>query len=109
VAVVGFVAGITGIGGGILLAPLMLARKWGAVRETVGVSAAFNLLNSSAALAGLWMTSRAFVAPPWPWLLAVICGGAFGSWLGMRRLPTWAVRYALAALLLIAGVRMLMA
>jgi hypothetical protein len=80
-AVVGFAAGITGIGGGILLAPLMLARKWGTVRETVGVSAAFNLVNSSAALAGLWMTSRAFVAPPWPWLLAVICGGrlAHGS------------------------------
>jgi uncharacterized membrane protein YfcA len=42
-------------------------------------------------------------------LLAVICGGAFGSWLGMRMLPTWAVRYALAELLLVAGVRMLMA
>jgi uncharacterized protein len=52
-AVIGFIAGITGIGGGILLAPAILAREWTSVRETVAVSAAFNLLNSVAALAGL--------------------------------------------------------
>jgi uncharacterized protein len=106
-AAVGFVAGITGIGGGILLAPLILARGWATARETVAISAAFNLLNTAAALAGLWVTASGFAAPPSLWLLAVVCGGSLGSWLSVRRLPTWAVRYALAALLLIAGVRML--
>jgi uncharacterized protein len=108
-AIIGFVAGITGIGGGILLAPLMIARNWGSARETVAVSAAFNLLNSAAALAGLWLTAPAFIAPRSSWLLAVVCGGALGSWLSVRQLPTWVVRYALAALLLIAGLRMLFA
>jgi uncharacterized protein len=106
-AAVGFVAGITGIGGGILLAPLILARGWATARETVAISAAFNLLNTAAALAGLWVTASGFAAPPSLWLLAVVCGGSLGSWLSVRGLPTWAVRYALAALLLIAGVRML--
>jgi uncharacterized protein len=106
-AAVGFVAGITGIGGGILLAPLILARGWATARKTVAISAAFNLLNTAAALAGLWVTASGFAAPPSLWLLAVVCGGSLGSWLSVRRLPTWAVRYALAALLLIAGVRML--
>jgi uncharacterized protein len=106
-AVIGFVAGITGIGGGILLAPLILARKWATSRETVAISAAFNLLNSAAALAGLWVTTPEFNAPPSWWLLAVVCGGSLGAWLGVRGLPTWAVRYALATLLVVAGVRML--
>jgi uncharacterized protein len=106
-ALIGFVAGVTGIGGGILLAPLILAGRWATARKTVAMSAAFNLLNTAAALAGLWVTASAFVAPPSWWLLAVICGGSLGSWLGVRGLPTWAVRYALAALLLVAGVRML--
>jgi len=106
-AIVGFVAGITGIGGGILLAPLILARGWAGARKTVAISAAFNLLNTAAALAGLWVSASAFVAPPSLWLLAVICGGSLGSWLSVRGLPTWAVRYALAVLLLVAGVRML--
>jgi uncharacterized membrane protein YfcA len=73
------------------------------------VSATFNLVNSAAALAGLWATAPVFQAPPSWWLLAVVCGGSLGSWLGLRGLPTWAVRYALAALLLVAGARMLMA
>jgi uncharacterized protein len=106
-AIVGFVAGITGIGGGILLAPLILARGWAGARKTVAISAAFNLLNTAAALAGLWVTAATFVAPPSLWLLAVICGGSLGSWLSVRGLPIRAVRYALAALLLVAGVRML--
>jgi uncharacterized protein len=106
-AVIGFVAGMTGIGGGILLAPLMLARRWASARETVGVSATFNLVNTAAALAGLWVTAPVFQAPPSWWLLAVVCGGSLGSWLGLRGLPTWAVRYALAALLMVAGARML--
>jgi uncharacterized membrane protein YfcA len=107
-ALIGFVAGVTGIGGGILLAPLILAAGWASPRKTVAISAAFNLLNTAAALAGLWLTASAFVVPPSWWLLAVICGGSLGSWLGVRGLPTWAVRYALAALLLVAGARMLL-
>jgi uncharacterized protein len=106
--VIGFVAGVTGIGGGILLAPWMLARKWADARQTTAISSAFNLLNTAAALAGLWLTAPAFTPPPSWWLLAVVCGGAHGSWLAVRALPTWAVRYALAALLVVAGARMLL-
>jgi uncharacterized protein len=106
-AVIGFVAGVTGIGGGILLAPLMLAQGWASARQTVAVSSVFNLVNTAAALAGLWLTAPVFVAPPLLWLLAVVCGGSLGSWLSIRQLPTWAVRYALAALLSVAGARML--
>jgi uncharacterized protein len=105
---IGFVAGITGIGGGILLAPLVLALKWASARQMVAVSAAFNLLNSAAALAGLSLTATLTLPPSW-WLLAVVCGGSFGSWLGLRGLPTWTVRYALAALLVVAGARLLLA
>lgn len=88
-AVIGFVAGITGIGGGILLAPLILTLGWAGVRETSAVTAAFNLINSAAALAGVWIRySTSLLGPPW-WLLAVVCGGLLGSWLGARGLPTW--------------------
>jgi uncharacterized protein len=105
---IGFVAGVTGIGGGILLAPWLLVRKWADARHTAAMSAAFNLVNTAAALAGLWLTAPVFASPPSWWLLAVVCGGSLGSWLGVRALPTWAVRYALAALLTVAGVRMLL-
>jgi uncharacterized protein len=106
-AIIGFVAGVTGIGGGILLAPWMLVRKWADARQIAAISSAFNLLNTGAALVGLWLTAPAFASPPSSWLLAVVCGGSLGSWLAVRALPTWAVRYGLAVLLVVAGARML--
>lgn len=104
---IGFVAGVTGIGGGILLAPLLLGLNWSSSRHTAAVSAAFNLVNSAAALLGLWANHYSLPLPsPW-WLGAVACGGVVGSWLSIRRLPTWVLRYGLAVLLVIAGARML--
>jgi uncharacterized membrane protein YfcA len=106
---IGFVSGVTGVGGNIFLAPLVLTFGWADARQTSAVSAVFNLLNSAAALAGAWATLPALPgALPW-WLLAVGFGGLLGSWLGLRHLPSTALRYILAALLFAAGLRMLFA
>jgi uncharacterized protein len=103
---VGFVAGVTGAGGGIFLAPLILLCGWVSTRRSAAVSAAFNLLNSAAALAGAWATLDALPRElPW-WLVAVGIGGAIGSWLGAKHLPANALRYILALLLLASGTRM---
>jgi uncharacterized protein len=106
---IGFISGVTGVGGGIFLAPLVLTFGWADTRQAAAVSAVFNLLNSAAALAGAWATLPSLPgALPW-WLLTVGLGGLLGSWLGMRRLPSTTLRYILAALLLAAGLRMLFA
>jgi uncharacterized membrane protein YfcA len=106
---IGFVSGMTGVGGGIFLAPVLLTFGWVETRQASAVSATFNLLNSAAALAGAAATMPALPAAlPW-WLIAVGVGGFFGSWLGVRYLPATALRYILAALLLAAGFRMVLA
>jgi uncharacterized membrane protein YfcA len=106
---IGFVSGVTGVGGGIFLAPLVLSFGWIGTRQASAVSVIFNLLNSAAALAGLWPTLTSFPAALPSWLLAVGAGGLFGSWLGVRYLPPTTLRLVLAALLLVAGVRMVFA
>lgn len=107
-AVIGFVAGVTGIGGGIFIAPLVLTLHWLNTRHAAGLSALFNLLNSAAVLAGLWSTL--LVLPPElpSWLAAVAIGAILGSWLGIKHLPFATLRYILSALLLVGGVWMLL-
>jgi len=102
-AVIGFVAGMTGIGGGIFIAPLVLSLRWLDIRHTAGLSALFNLLNSAAALAGLLTTSLTLPGELPLWLVAVAIGAALGSWLGVRHLPPRVLRYLLSALLLVGG------
>ncbi|HEY1978907.1 MAG TPA: sulfite exporter TauE/SafE family protein [Xanthobacteraceae bacterium] len=107
-AIIGFVAGVTGIGGGIFIAPLVLTLHWLNTRHAAGLSALFNLLNSAAALAGLWSTSLVFPPELPSWLAAVAVGGILGSWLGVKHLPSGVLRYILSALLLVGGAWMLL-
>lgn len=106
---IGFISGITGVGGGIFLAPLILTFGWVSTRQSAAVSAMFNLLNSAAALAGVWAVLPALPANLPEWLLAVGLGGLLGSWLGVQHLPATALRYILALLLVAAGLRMVFA
>ncbi len=53
-AAIGLLAGLTGVGGGIFLSPLLLLANWAHVRQTAAVSVAFILVNSIAGLAGNW-------------------------------------------------------
>jgi uncharacterized protein len=107
--VIGFVAGMTGIGGGIFVAPLVLSLRWLDTRRTAGLSALFNLLTSAAGLAGLWSTSLSLPLELPQWLAAVAIGAFLGSWLGINHLPASVLRYILAALLLVGGLWMLIA
>ena len=107
-AVIGFLSGLTGMGGGILLGPLLLFSGWATTRQAAGVSAAFILLNSIVALAG-HLTSVGFLPPAvFVWAVAAILGGLVGSLYGSRRLGTRTLQRLLAVVLLTAGVKLML-
>jgi uncharacterized membrane protein YfcA len=104
---IGLLAGLTGTGGGIFLTPLMLLAGWAGMRFAAGTSVLFILANSVAGLAGnIGAVGNIPSALPL-WLGAVAVGGAIGSELGSRRLPNAWLRRALAAVLLIAGLKLI--
>jgi uncharacterized protein len=107
-AIIGFVAGVTGIGGGIFIAPLVLSLRWLDTRNAAGLSAIFNLLNSAAALAGLWSKSLILPAELPFWLAATAIGAMLGSWLGVKHLAPRVLRYLLSVLLLVGGIWILL-
>ena len=104
----GLLSGLTGVGGGIFLSPLVLLMGWASTRVTSGVAAAFILLNSLAGLAGY--SSHAALPDydlTW-WALAVAAGGWLGAEIGSRRLaPNW-IRRVLAVVLAIAGTKLVL-
>ncbi len=105
----GLLSGLTGVGGGIFLSPLVVLAGWGRVREASGVAAPFILVNSLAGLAGRGLATGALPAATPLWLGTVLAGGALGSWLGSRRLPVRSIRRLLAVVLFLAGGKMLLA
>lgn len=105
---IGLLAGLTGTGGGIFLSPVLLLAGWAGTRVTSGISAAFILCNSLAGLAGA-TTSWASLPAALPlWLAAAGLGALVGTQLGSRLLPVFAVRYALAAVLVVAGMKLIL-
>jgi uncharacterized protein len=103
----GLLSGLTGVGGGIFLSPLLFFMRWAEVRTVAGTSAAFILVNSIAGLAGL-ATHAAPATHQIGWLaLAAFLGGLVGTELGSRRLGSTAIQRILALVLLLAGAKML--
>lgn len=104
----GFVSGLTGIGGGIFLSPLLILMGWAEPRCSAGVSAAFILVNSVAGLAGDAVSVHALPSAAPLWACAVIVGGLTGSELGARRLAEVALRRLLAGVLALAGLKLIL-
>jgi len=106
--VIGFLSGLVGTGGGIFLTPLLLFARWAGARAAAGMSSAFILGNSISGLLGNVSAVQGLPAALPLWLLAVAAGGLIGSEIGARRLGTVGLRRALAAVLVVAGLKLIL-
>lgn len=106
--VIGLLSGMIGIGGGIILSPLMLLMKWSKLKETAAVSALFIFVNSLSGLYGQ-ISKIGFQIPEnlqWA-ILATILGGLFGSYFGSQKFNLPTLRYMLALGLVIACAKLM--
>jgi uncharacterized membrane protein YfcA len=105
-AIIGLLSGLTGVGGGIFLSPLLLFLGWAETRQVSGVAAAFILVNSTAGLLGHYSAVSYVPSEVLVWAPAAILGGLIGAQYGSRRLPTPIILKLLSAVLLVAGLKM---
>lgn len=106
--ILGLASGITGVGGGIFLTPLLVLFRWATPKVAAPTSALFILVNSMAGLLGRWHHSGE--VPPLPgWELIVICLGAgwLGAELGAKRFSIPLLKKLLAGVLLLASLKMI--
>ena len=105
-AALGFASGLTGIGGGVFLSPILLIFGWCSMRQGAAVAAGFILLNSIGGLAGYLVSDQ-----PWPmgtgWLLvAAFIGCLAGAELASHRASSLTLQKMLALVLAIASIKM---
>ena len=102
-AVLGLIAGMVGIGGGIFLAPLLLYLRWGLPKQIAATAALFILLNSLSGLTGQLVkgTSMTDFLDYWPLFLSVFIGGQIGSRLGSGNILSQRIIKDLTALLVL--------
>lgn len=103
----GFFSGLIGIGGGIILSPIIILLRWGTIKQTAAVSAAFILVNSVAGLLGQ-ITQDVQLAPELAlMLLATALGGSIGAYMGSFRVNNTVLRYTLSVVLIFATFKLL--
>lgn len=112
-AVIGYISGLVGIGGGIFLAPALLLLRWASPRQIAATASIFILLNSLAGLMGqmgkydgiLW---NDVIIPYLSLFIAVFIGGQMGSLLAVKILPENIIRILTIILTLYIGIRILL-
>jgi len=108
-AFLGLLSGLTGVGGGIFLTPLVIFMKWARTKTAAAVSALFILVNSLAGLLGNLAGTNKVPFLAFPMVCAAVAGGTIGSYMGSRRFSPMSVRRLLGVVLVIAGFKLLFA
>ncbi len=109
---VGLLAGLSGIGGGIFMAPVLHLIRWSEPRRIAAFASLYILINSITGLTGQIVKAgpQSLAGPAaefWPLMLAVFVGGQLGSMMGMRYLTPQLLRTMTALLVSYAALRLL--
>lgn len=106
-AVIGFLSGMIGIGGGIILSPVLLLLKWTDMKQTAAISALFILVNSLSGLAGQLTKGIHFSADMYGYVAIAFTGGFCGAFFGALKFKHTVLKYMLAVVLMLAAYKLL--
>ncbi len=107
-AVIGLFSGLIGIGGGIILSPIIVLLGWGNLKETAAVSALFIFVNSVSGLLGLQTQGIVWDNQMSAMIGIAIVGGLAGSYYGVNKFKLLIVKNILAFVLLIASIKLIL-
>ncbi len=105
--IIGLLSGMLGIGGGIILSPVLLFLKWTDQKQTAAISALFILVNSLSGLAGQLTKGIYFDTNMILYVVVAFAGGMCGAYFGALRFNQIILKRILAVVLIIASCKLL--
>lgn len=106
-AILGFVAGTVGIGGGIYLIPLIIMFGLASEKEAAACGSVFIWMNSLSGLISRMQYQSMNITFILPLMIAVILGGLVGSFLGASYFEPETIQKVLGVVILIAVIMLL--
>jgi len=103
----GFISGLTGVGGGVYLTPLIIGLGWVSPRQAATLTPPFILCNSVLGLAGVLLAGQRRATGATLYAIGALVGAVLGTAVGIRWMSEQATRYVLAVILLLAGLRLI--
>ncbi len=104
---IGLLSGLIGIGGGIILSPVLLLLKWTDQKQTAAISALFIFVNSLSGLAGQLTKGIHFSTDMFWYVIIAFAGGLCGAYFGALRFKQTILKNILASVLLLAVYKLL--
>ena len=104
---IGFLSGMIGIGGGIILSPIILFLSWGNIKQTAAVSALFIFVNSIAGITGVLLKDNNISPVIYEWLIIAFVGGLLGAYYGRKNFSNQLLKQLLGIVLIIASIKLL--
>jgi len=105
--IIGLLSGMIGIGGGIILSPILLLLKWTDQKQTAAISAAFIFVNSVAGLGGQLIKGFQFNSHMLTYVGVAFVGGLCGAYFGALKFPQTVLKNVLACVLALAAYKLL--
>ena len=105
---IGFLSGLIGIGGGIILSPVLLLLKWADLKQTAAISALFIFVNSLSGLAGQFTKGVQFSSDMYAYVAVAFIGGVLGAYYGSLKFRQPILKYLLAIVLMVAAYKLLL-
>jgi len=102
-SLIGFLSGLIGIGGGIILSPILLLLKWTNQKQTAAISALFIFVNSLSGLAGQFTKGISVSSDMLTFVAIAFAGGICGAYLGALKFKQNILKNTLAVVLMMAG------
>jgi len=106
-AAIGFFSGLIGIGGGIILSPVLLLLKWANMKQTAAISALFIFVNSLSGFIAQLQKGINFSTDMYAYVAVAFIGGICGSYFGSLKFKSNILQYMLAIVLMIASYKLL--